>query len=71
MCHVSDLSVTKHGYPPEFIITVVDDEFLLECLMCGVHHLFASGTSFDRVVEQTMVHTDMHLANSLVTGYER
>jgi hypothetical protein len=59
------VNVTKHGYPPEYELAVDNGKVLLGCLMCGIHTAFESGVSFDRVVDEMMVHTEMHLFEGL------
>lgn len=58
-------------YPPTFTISVDvhdDPSVILGCDSCGVHFAFGSSVSYDRLTEEVMVHTDMHLTEH-VSGY--
>lgn len=56
------------NYPPEFSISVTGQfgQFVLECLECGVHHVFNSGTNWETIDIERNVHTQMHLRELLM-----
>lgn len=62
-----------NDFPPEFDVSIDQigrdaPVLILGCLSCGVHHWFPSGTSFDRLATEVMIHTEVHLAEGLTGG---